>query len=606
LTGTLHVQISGEDGLNKKLLVKGFELHQQIGQPDVCFVDVTTEDFSRPDISSLFGKSITATANMESGATDIFSGFIIGATEEHQLYGGWALSLEGASQSAKLMWSRRANYYYKKTISDIAGELSQKNGGIPIDVQADGKKLNYVQQGESDFEFLNRLADDCGCCVVTTDSGVAIRKGFEKSVQLKWHDDLFYLQVRGRIGANSVQGAFFDSAVGNGDRFPAQHDTVTGRAEFGKLYDPISSASKSQLSSQQDVDTLSARVHLSDYQQMLKSESRRRLGRSLEVEAHSRNPNVAPGSRVNVTNMPKGAGNGEYGVIQAVHRYLAADGYTNQLLLTPWLEYIPAEKPQRRFNNGVVTAIVVDNNDADKQGRIKIRYHWQEDSTSWVRFATPHSGGSRGMMFLPEIGDEVVIAFELGDPERPVIIGSLWNNRDQAPRDPYRQQSDIDQNETKRIITKSGNTISIIDTPNKEVIEFATPDNRCWLQLSNDKSAPDPKSTSGVDVTTSDVPRITLHSDGNIVLDAPAGDVAINCKNFIYKVSKDSKGTVGKDDTLQVAGKREVTVQQDHKLSAQNVQTSAMQGVKVEANATIDESAAGQITMKAAMIQLNP
>jgi len=304
--------------------------------------------------------------------------------------------------------------------------------------------------------------------------------------------------------------------------------------------------------------------------------------------------------------MPKGDGNGEYGIIQAIHRYTATDGYSNQLIMTPWLEYVPAEKPQRRFNSGVVTAIVVDNNDADKQGRIKVRFHWQEDSTSWVRYSAPHGGGNRGMIFLPEIGDEVVVAFEHGDPERPIIIGSLWNNRDLAPRTPYRQQSDIDQNEVKQIITKSGNTISIIDTPNKEVIELATPGNRCWIQLSNDKSAPDPKSTPGVDITTSNVPRITLHSDGDIVLDAPSGDVSMNCKNLIYKVSNDSKGTVGKDDTLQVAGKREVTVQKDHKLQAQNVKTSAMQNVTVEANAKIDESAAAQITLKAALILLNP
>src|SRR5205814_977700 len=103
----LRIQIGGNGGLDKKLLVKGFELHQQLGQPDQCLIDVTTEDFQRPTISSLFGQSLTATAELEAGSHEIFAGFIVGAAQEHQLYGGWALSVEAVSQSAKLMWSHR-------------------------------------------------------------------------------------------------------------------------------------------------------------------------------------------------------------------------------------------------------------------------------------------------------------------------------------------------------------------------------------------------------------------------------------------------------------------------------------------------------------------
>ena len=59
---------------------------------------------------------------------------------------------------------------------------------------------------------------------------------------------------------------------------------------------------------------------------------------------------------------------------------------------------------------------VVDNHDPHNQGRIRVQYYWQEDGQStWVRLLTPHAGAGRGTLFLPELGDEVLVTFEEGD-----------------------------------------------------------------------------------------------------------------------------------------------------------------------------------------------
>src|ERR1035438_3043121 len=95
---------------------------------------------------------------------------------------------------------------------------------------------------------------------------------------------------------------------------------------------------------------------------------------------------------------------------------------------------------------------------------------------------TPHFGANRGFMFMPEVGDEVVVAFEDGDPERPVVLGCVWNGVDQAPRfgfwdkeEQVENNSDLQANDVKRIVTKSGNRIQMSDKKGKESIVFSTP-----------------------------------------------------------------------------------------------------------------------------------
>ncbi len=75
---------------------------------------------------------------------------------------------------------------------------------------------------------------------------------------------------------------------------------------------------------------------------------------------------------------------------------------------------------------GVVPARVVGHNDPAKMGRVQVQYYWQEDgNANWARMVTPHAGSDRGFMFMPEVGDEVVVAFEDGDLERPGSPGLL-------------------------------------------------------------------------------------------------------------------------------------------------------------------------------------
>jgi uncharacterized protein involved in type VI secretion and phage assembly len=86
--------------------------------------------------------------------------------------------------------------------------------------------------------------------------------------------------------------------------------------------------------------------------------------------------------------------------------------------------------------NGIVVAIVDDLNDQDDLGRVRVRYpHLNDEISDWARVATPMGGKGRGLFFRPEKNDEVLVAFELGDPRRPYIVGGLWSKADPPPED---------------------------------------------------------------------------------------------------------------------------------------------------------------------------
>ena len=91
-------------------------------------------------------------------------------------------------------------------------------------------------------------------------------------------------------------------------------------------------------------------------------------------------------------------------------------------------------EPQERFY-GVVVGIVTNNQDPENLHRVKVQFPWLDGSTEshWARVATPMAGKNRGLYFLPEVDDEVLVAFEHGSIDFPCVIGSLWNGKDTPP-----------------------------------------------------------------------------------------------------------------------------------------------------------------------------
>lgn len=118
---------------------------------------------------------------------------------------------------------------------------------------------------------------------------------------------------------------------------------------------------------------------------------------------------------------------------------------------------------------GVVTGVVKSVQDPDQQGRVQVSLPYlggQNDST-WAPVATLMTGGGRGSWFMPEVGDEVLVAFNQEDVQHPFIIGFLWNGQDKPPA------KDI-STRVRRLRTVSGHTIDFDDIGGEEKITITT------------------------------------------------------------------------------------------------------------------------------------
>lgn len=161
------------------------------------------------------------------------------------------------------------------------------------------------------------------------------------------------------------------------------------------------------------------------------------------------------------------------------------------------------ESESGRMNEAIV-AVVTDNKDPDKLGRIKIKIPIlsDQDATWWAQLMMIGAGKNRGWFFLPEVDDEVLVMFEHGDMERPVIIGAMWNGKDKpADKNPG-------GNPRRVIKSRAGSKVTFDDEKNQLILE----DGKAYAKITFD----------------GDANKVTLQTaQGDICLQAPKGEVLI-------------------------------------------------------------------------------
>jgi uncharacterized protein involved in type VI secretion and phage assembly len=126
--------------------------------------------------------------------------------------------------------------------------------------------------------------------------------------------------------------------------------------------------------------------------------------------------------------------------------------------------------------HGVYPALVTDIKDPDNQGRIKVRLPWLPDPGGagcelWARLATFMAGNNRGAWFIPDVDDEVLLAFEAGELRRPYVLGALWNGQDSAPE----SMDGAGQNNKKVLCSRNGVKLTLDDKSGQETMLLETP-----------------------------------------------------------------------------------------------------------------------------------
>jgi uncharacterized protein involved in type VI secretion and phage assembly len=161
---------------------------------------------------------------------------------------------------------------------------------------------------------------------------------------------------------------------------------------------------------------------------------------------------------------------------------------------------------------GVYPAVVSDNNDPEGIGRVKVTLPWAPDTAgdkydAWARIATLMAGDNRGSWFIPDTGDEVLVAFEGGDPRRPYVMGALWNGQDKPPE----SMDGGGKNFKKVIRSRNGVKITLDDKDGQEQFIAETPggqklvlkDGPGAIELSDSNGNSLKMEASGITLTTS-------------------------------------------------------------------------------------------------------
>ncbi len=357
-------------------------------------------------------------------------------------------------------------------------------------------------------------------------------------------------------------------------------------------------------------------------------------------EAAGNAPNLFPGGLVTMTKHPVKAENAEFLVVSASHAFVAeqyrsgdgGDGssYSGSYVLQP------SDQPYKSRSvtpapviAGPQTAIVVgpsgEEIHTDKHGRIKVQFHWDrvgkndEKSSRWVRVAQNWAGKSWGGIVIPRIGMEVVVEFIEGDPDRPIVVGSVYNADNPVP---FALPDNKTQSGFKTRSSKSGtdshyNELVFEDKKGAEFVRFhAEKDLMSTVEDGETRTVKGKNKKSAGETT-----RGTTIESGDDVLTVSTGDSNTTIgRHQTLTVAENRTATVGNNETISIGTNQSVTVGSTITIEAGakivlkvGASTITMTGSSIEiktpsltTKSTFTEiSADVQITEKAGLITLN-
>jgi uncharacterized protein involved in type VI secretion and phage assembly len=197
---------------------------------------------------------------------------------------------------------------------------------------------------------------------------------------------------------------------------------------------------------------------------------------------------------------------------------------------------------------GVQIGLVTDLRDPDGLGRVKVRLPWSPDPSgasyeAWARVATLMGGNNRGSWFVPDKDDEVLVAFEGGDPRWPYVLGALWNGKDKPPV----SMDSSGSNATKVIRSRNGVKLTLDDTDGQERFVVETPGGQ-KVTLADSPAGVEVVDSGGNSVKL-ESSGITLRSSATVTVQASQVKVTASMVNVDAGMSKFS-GVVKADTVI--------------------------------------------------------
>jgi len=511
--------------------------------------------------------------------------------------------------------------YRDMTIPEVITKVLEDRGIGHVSMSCTGtyeRQDFLVQYRESDFDFISRLMEEHGifyffkhsqeeCTLVIAD-----HRGAHKDIEPSDYVEL-------AVGTRGTP----DDSVYSAGSITLDHHVHTRKVTLRDVdtdlsLDPVDAVDESRTEDQEVYDYPAGFVKREGDrgEEMVRARVEAHEMGALQLSGISTLPLLEPGRRFKLTRHYRGDVNRKYLLTAVRHQctagsYLAgrqgeAGEYVNHFAAIP--DDVPFRPPMvtpRPAIHGAHPARVVggssDEIHVDTQGRVKVQFFWDregrldENSSCWIRVAQGWAGANRGMLAIPRVGDEVMVVFAEGDPDRPYIIGSLYNESRSTM--PWDLPTEGTMTGIRSLSSKGGggmNEISIDDKKGSERIYIHGQYDMDTRVLNNQSNTVDVDSTESVGKDNSrSVGNNDTHSVG---------------ANQTLSVGGDQSTTVDGDRTIAVGGDQSVDVSGEHSLMAgtaiemsSGTETSIGAGTNLTAAANVNTeiSAGAQMEIKA-------
>lgn len=496
------------------------------------------------------------------------------------------IKVTGYSSTFLLESDHTCASWCNKSLSDIVKELTDKAGVQALVNPETKSKLEYeCQYEETNFRFIQRLARQYQEWLYYDGQNLVFGKPQAGSTtKLTYGEELSVLDVCSQTLARPIKGSSYHSV--NNQTYNGQSpDTAAGQNTLGQAaFDsslalftaPAVQRAEPRITNKGELDAYFQRRQQSDSaaSSFITGESDCRIltvGSIIDVHTA-----IHTGIGIHVKNSI-----GTYIITEITHVAGMGDSYQNYFTALPSsIPTLPCPDVPLPVAH-TQQAVVVSNEDPKKLGRVQVKMNWQTGpmQTSWIRVLTPDAGTSdkvatnRGFVFIPEKGDQVMVAFRYDDPNRPFVLGSLFHGMSGT--------GGGSSNKTKSLTTRSGCTITLDDEKGSVTIA-------------------DPTGST-----------IILNGDNTITIDAK-DKIAIHSKEL--EILADEKIRIEADSEVEVLGKTstfegksEAKIKSDTSIKEEAATIDIKASATLKATgATVDVDGSAMTNIKGGLLNFNP
>ena len=511
------------------------QIEQNIGKHHRFQMSVELETGSNRYVHNInsskdwLGESIVVKA----ASTPIFVGVVTNVQLHREGSDFGCIIVSGYSATYRMETAHSCFSWNDTTIGDVVKKLCEQ-AKVQLELNPAFKETKdfICQYEESDFDFIRRLAHQYQEWMYFDGTKLIFGKPRKLAdpIRLEYGTTLSSLDIGLQTLARSEQVFSYHSGA---DREMQRmtpdlaygHDKLSGdafRASLGMFSKPARQHALPRISNETELVNYMGRKQAAE------------TAETHYITAESQVPTLRVGSVVSLySSFLERVGNiskeslGNFIIIEITHEVSQGSYYKNRFKAIPaTIKALPSPKVRMPLAETQM-ATVLSNADPEGKGRVRVRMNWQTDGmqTGWVRVMTPDGGSSkdvrrnRGFVFIPEVGDQVLLGFRHGDPARPYVMGSLFNGTT--------GRGGLEDNHKKSLITRSGHTLSFNDNVNGD-----------WSIIIKDVAGN----------------RICLNSANRTINISAIEEINLTSKNINIKAKENVTITAGKDYSSSVDG----------------------------------------------------